>query len=215
VAVLVLSTAADRSDASAFAGRVARWDPSIPVRLVADGQRVTLWADTPFEVLATRAVDGRLEPSTVTVRAADLLTGLAVSTAERVDPGRSAETAWRARVPPPDGWIEVDRIPAERIAELVRAGTDAARSADQDATGRHGTPSIPATLLDSPVLTVSGAGMELTVPMRVVFALSAMGFVGEGPDEIVRVRATRTWLRVDGRYGAVTRRRLAALPLLV
>lgn len=215
VALLIPATAADRSDASAFAGRVARWDPAAPVRLVTDGQRVTFWADTPFEVLATRAVDGRLEPATVTVRAADLLTGLAVSTAEQVDPGRSAESSWRARMPPSDGWVEVERVPAGQIADLARAGTDAARSADQASAGGHGSPSIPAELLDSPVLTVTGAGMELTVTMRVVFALSGMGFAGDDADEVVRVRATRTWLRLDARYGAVARRRLSTLPLLV
>jgi hypothetical protein len=44
-----------------------------------------------------------------------------------------------------------------------------------------------------------------------------MGFLGassDGADEIVRVSATTTWLRLDARYGAVVRRRITALPLL-
>jgi len=37
----------------------------------------------------------------------------------------------------------------------------------------------------------------------------AMGFVppDAGDDEVVRVRATRTWLRIDARFGSVYRHR--------
>lgn len=217
MARLIPSSSADRSDATAFAGRVARWDPAAAVRLVDDGHRVTLWADTPFDVLATRAVQARLRPSVVTVHAGELLAALAVSTADEVDPGRGADAAWRVRLPPADGWMDVDDVPAERITELVRSGTEAARTAGE-VTQRHASrpgSAMPAELLDAEVLTVDGAGMRVTVSMRVLFTLSGMGFVGEGPDDVVRVRATRTWLRVDARYGAVARRRVSMLPLLV
>ncbi|HET8588087.1 MAG TPA: hypothetical protein VFM01_00530 [Nakamurella sp.] len=209
MARLVPATADDRSDAAAFAGRVARWDPARPVRLMADGDRVLLWADTPFDVLATRAVAGTLRPSDVTVRAADLLAGLAVSTAAEVDPGRGVDGAWRARLPPGSGWTDVQRVPAERIAELVREGADLARAAGD------GSGAASADLLDSPALQVAGGTMQVTVTMRVLFALSGMGFAPDAPREQVRVRATRTWLRLDARFGAVVRRRQPLLPLLV
>ena len=135
MARLVPHSAVDRSDAAAFCGRVARWDPAGPVHLVDDGERVILWAETPFEVLATRAVQGRLRPATVTVHASDLLAGLAVSTADEVDPGRNADSAWRSRLPPADGWVDVDDVPAGRIVELVRSGSDAAHAADRAAPG--------------------------------------------------------------------------------
>jgi hypothetical protein len=74
------------------------------------------------------------------------------------------------------------------------------------------------------------------IPMRVVFALTAMGFIpyageraGAGlPDdgidraaqarriniaELVRVRAARSWLRLDARYGSVAKRRAGMLSL--
>lgn len=209
MARLVPSTAEDRSDAAAFAGRVARWDPALPVRLTADGDRVLLWADTPFDVLATRAVAGTLRPADVTVRAADLLAGLAVSTAAEVDPGRAVDGAWRARLPPASGWTDVQLVAAERIADLVRAGAERARAAGD------GSGAAPAGLLDAPALTLAGETFEVTVPLRVLFALSGMGFAPDGPDERVRVRATRTWLRLDARFGAVVRRRQPLLPLLV
>jgi hypothetical protein len=70
--------------------------------------------------------------------------------------------------------------------------------------------------LDQKVITVSGAGFEVGVPLRCLFALSGMGFVGTSSvSETVRVSATDSWLRLDARYGAVLRRRHAALPLLV
>ena len=40
-----------------------------------------------------------------------------------------------------------------------------------------------------------------------MFALTAMGFVPDTPDEVVRVRTTRAWLRIDARFGSVYRRR--------
>jgi hypothetical protein len=70
----------------------------------------------------------------------------------------------------------------------------------------------------------------VSVTMRTVFALSAMGFVphtGEDPlkadvdlaridsNEIVRVRATKVWLRLDARYGSVFCRRENSLSLTV
>ena len=74
----------------------------------------------------------------------------------------------------------------------------------------------PASLLDQTVLTVTGAaGPPVRIPMRCLFALSGMGFVGAGDaGETVRVSATSSWLRLDAHYGAVVRRRITALPLL-
>jgi hypothetical protein len=70
-------------------------------------------------------------------------------------------------------------------------------------------------LLDQNVLTVSGAGLDVKVPMRCLFALSGMGFLDNDDNGTIRVTATDAWLRLDARYGAVIRRRHALLPLLV
>ena len=215
MAVLIPASAEDRSDAAAFAGRVARWSPDAPVRLVAGSGSVGLWAGTPFEVLATRSVLGRMHPDTATVRATDLLAGLAVSTAADVDPGRDLAGQWRWQLPPSDGWTQVADVPAVRIADLVRSGAETARAAANAPRQAHRSAPVPAGLLDSPALTLAEDGPEVRVPMRMLFALSGMGFAGDGPDEPVRVRATRSWLRLDARYGAVIRRRIAMLPLLV
>jgi hypothetical protein len=104
----------------------------------------------------------------------------------------------------------VDQLPARVVSELADRGIAVAR----ENAGPHGTP--PAALLDQTVLTVAGDGLEIKVPMRCLFAMAGMGFLGNNDaDEQVRVTATDAWLRIDARYGAVVRRRHALLPLLV
>ncbi len=206
---LTPATPEDRDDAAAFAGRVARWDPSGPVRLRTDGDVVRMWATTPFDALVTRAVRGRLSPSDATVHAGNLLSGLAVSTAADVDPGPVVDAAWRSQLPPTAGWVAVDEVPAAVLAALAEEGAISAR----DRPGPAGAAST--ALLDTEVLTVSGAGMRVVLNLRMIFALAGMGFAPATPDEVVRVSATDAWARIDARYGAVVRRRQSLLPLLV
>jgi len=68
------------------------------------------------------------------------------------------------------------------------------------------------SLLDQEVIQVSSAEGSVGVPMRCVFALTAMGFLPQSSeavdaDEIVRVRVLPAWLRIDARFGSVYRRR--------
>ena len=199
----------DRSDATAFVGRVSRWDPSGPVRLRADGDLVRLWAGTPFDALVTRAVAGTVEPSDITVHAANLLAGLAVARAEQVDPGPRVDSAWRSQLPPRGGWVTVDEVPADVVNELAADGATGAKA-------RPGPAGAASTaLLDTEVLTVAGNGMRVPITLRMLFALSGMGFAPSGPGETVRISATDAWARIDARYGAVVRRRHALLPLLL
>lgn len=200
---------ADRDDAAAFAGRVTRWDPSGPVRLRADGDAVRLFATTPFDALVSRTVSGRLDPRDVTVHAGNLLSGLAVSTGSDVDPGPVVDASWRSQLPPPGGWVVVDDIPAALVADLADQGVTQAR----DHPGPAGGASM--ALLDSEVLNVTGSGMNVSVPLRMLFALSGMGFAPTTAGEKVRVSATDSWVRIDARFGVVLRRRHSLLPLLL
>jgi hypothetical protein len=202
---------AERDDLGAFVARAVRLDGQTVVRMRnRDDDRVDAWVATPFDVLATRTVRGRLEPGDMTVAGNDLLAALAVSRADRVDPGRPQDLQWRSALPPQAHWQVVEeQLPAKVVADLTDRGLEVAR----ENVGPHGTP--PASLLDQTVLTVSGDGLEVKIPMRCLFAMSGMGFVGSGDDEHVRVTATDAWLRIDARFGAVVRRRHALLPLLV
>jgi len=204
VTELRIADAAEREDLANFVGRAVRLSSSAIVRLRAyeDGT-VGVWASTGFDVIVARSVRGAMNPSDTTVKARELLTALAVVRADTVDPGRAIDSEWRAALPPNSGFVHVDDVPAAVLTELVEQGVAVAR----------GGPSND--LLDQEVLTVSGGGEELPVALRCLFALSGMGFVGEGEQEPVRVRATRGWLRLDARYGSVLRRRHPQVPLLL
>ena len=203
------ASAPARDDLAAFAGRVARWDNLTAVRLRQDGDLVRVYAGTPFDALVSRAVPGRLDPADVTVHAGNLVAATAVGRSDDLDLGRSVDAAWRSQLPPTTGWVEVDRIPVPVVSRLADEGTAAAR-ANPGPTGGAST-----ALLDSEVLTVSGGGMQVVLSLRVLFALSGMGFAPQHPDEQVRVAATDAWVRVDARYGSVLRRRFSLLPLLL
>lgn len=206
---LTVPDVADRSDLAQFVGRAVRLDSGAIVRLRVRGEgTVAVFASTGFDAIAARSVAGTLSPGDTTVHAADLLTALAVLQSESVDPGFAVDAAWRSALPPEHGFAHVDDVPAQVLAELAEQGVALAR----EHGGTHGPPT---SLLDSAVLTVHGGGHEVSVPLRCVFALSGMGFVGEGGHEPVRVRATSGWLRLDARYGSVLRRRHAQIPLLM
>lgn len=208
VPALTPAGTADRDDAAAFAGRVARWDPRSPVRLRRDGAQLRMWGTTPFDTLVTRAIAGSVEPADMTVYAGNLLAALAVGTGSRVDPGPVDDLAWRGPLPPLGGWVTLDRIPADVLAELARTGVSTAR----DRPGPAGGAST--ALLDSEAMSVSGAGYSVALPMRMLFAMSGMAFAPADADETVRVAATDAWVRLDGRYGSAVRRRHSLLPLL-
>lgn len=210
MAELHVPDAPERDDLGAFVARAVRLESTAVVRLRSREGRVTAWVATPFDALATRSVPGSVDPADVTVSASDLLAALAVVGGDTVDPGRPRDALWRTALPPESGWLEVEEVPADVIAGLADRGAVVAR----ENPGPHGSP--PASLLDQKVLTVSGAGLEVSVPLRCLFALSGMGFVGgHAEGETIRLWATDSWLRLEARYGSVIRRRHALLPLLV
>jgi hypothetical protein len=215
--VLHVPDAAERDDLGAFTARVVRLDPAALVRLRAGSGRVVAWAPTPFDVLVTRAVRGELHPVDVTVSGNELLAALAVGRDDRVDPGRPEDARWRSELPTGDGWRVVDEVPASELEALADQGITLAREHGVQHSG-HGSSATtpPAGLLDQTVLTASGDGMRVQVPLRCLFALSGMGFVGGGrPDDRVRISANDSWLRLDARFGAAVRRRRSLLPLLM
>lgn len=199
----------DRDDLGVFVTRAVRLNSAAIVRLRSAFGRLHAWVDTPFDALVTRSMHGTVRPDDLTVRGTDLLAGIAAVGDSMLDPGRAQDALWRVALPPQRGWREVDQIPAEVLADLADQGVSLARAN----LGPQGSP--PPALLDQKVITVSGSGFDVGVPLRCLFALSGMGFVGgRAAAETVRVWATDSWLRLDARYGAVLRRRHALLPLL-
>ncbi|UJW32361.1 hypothetical protein L3Q67_00820 [Saccharothrix sp. AJ9571] len=207
---LRIADPADRETLGAFVARAVRLDGQVAVRLRNRTEGVVeAWVATPFDVLATRAVAGQISPSDITVPGAELLAALTVAGGERMDPGPSRDLMWHSELPATGRWQPVDDLPVTVVADLADRGVSLAR----ENAGPHGNP--PASLMDQAVLTVSGGELEVKVQMRCLFALSGMGFLDSSiSDDVVRVTATDSWLRMDARYGAIVRRRHALLPLL-
>lgn len=199
---------AHRADLAAFVERALRLDDAAVIRLRARSDRaLTAWVATGFDVLASRVVAASMRPDDLSVGADQLARGLsAMDSSGYVDPGFPMDSAWRGALPPEGGFAHLDDVPARLMLDLAQRGAALAK----EHGSAHGP---PASLLDQDVLRVSSADVSVGVPMRCVFALTAMGFLPQTPeavdaDEIVRVRILPTWLRVDARFGSVYRRRV-------
>ena len=196
-----------RGDLATFAERAVRLDDAAVVRLrERAGGGVMAYVATGFDVLASRVVNGRLRPKDLCAGADALAAGLArIDPSGFVDTGFPMDSSWRGAVPSDTGFTHLDDVPTRVILDLVTRGGALARQH----SGAHGPPS---SLLDQEVLAVSGAGYSVGIPMRCVFALTAMGFLAQGSgalgaEDIVRIRVSPTWLRIDARFGSVLRRR--------
>jgi hypothetical protein len=201
-----------REDLQTFTERALRLDDAAVIRLRerADGL-VVAWVATGFDVLASRVVHGRLKPADLSAGADALAGGLtAMDRGGYVDPGFPMDSAWRGALPPETGFVHLDDVPARVVLDLAQRGVALAK----EHSSSHGP---PASLLDQEVVAVSSGGESVGIPMRCVFALTAMGFLPQSAeqldpgtvaaDEIVRVRALPSWLRIDARFGSVYRRR--------
>lgn len=196
---------AHRKDLATFVEHAMRLDDAAVIRLRArsDGL-LTAWVATGFDVLASRVVAGTVRPEDMSVAADALARGLsAMDASGYVDPGFPMDSAWRGALPPESGFTHLDDVPARVLLDLAQRGAQVAKE-------HSGSQGPPVSLLDQEVIQVSSADTSVGLPMRCVFALTAMGFLPQSPDgadEIVRVRVSPTWLRIDARFGSVYRRR--------
>ncbi|HKP40102.1 hypothetical protein [Mycobacterium sp.] len=209
-----LDDATHREDLATFTERALRLDDAAVIRLrERSGGLVAAWVATGFDVLASRVVGGRVRPADHSVGADALAAGLnAMDRSGFVESGFSMDSAWRGALPPESGFVHVDDVPARVVLELAQRGVALVK----EHSSAHGP---PASLLDQEVLAVHSGDVTVGIPMRCVFALTAMGFLPQSDasgqldpstvaaDEIVRVRAFPSWLRIDARFGSVYRRR--------
>ena len=154
-------------------------------------------------------------------------------------------SSWPGFLPVPNGWQVVDYVPATAFRTLEKQGRAVAVESsgpmgmppsllDQKvltvsgSTGKAATGTGKAATGtgeetgEAVVSTGEGQTQETSasvvdVTMRDVFALCAMGFIPEQPDEKepVRVSAKGRWHRLDGRFGSIfTLESFGVLPLL-
>ena len=201
------SLAAHRRDLATFVDRAVRLDNAAVIRLRArPGGLLVAWVATGFDVLASRVVVGTMRPDDLSAGADELARGLSsMDTSGYVEPGFPMDSAWRGALPPESGFTHVDDVPARVMLDLAQRGAQLAK----DHGSSHGP---PVSLLDQEVVRVSSGDVIVGIPMRCVFALTAMGFLPQSPEavdtgEMVRVRIQPAWLRIDARFGSVYRRR--------
>lgn len=203
--------ATHRDDLATFTERVLRLDEAAVIRFrQRSDQHVVAWAATGFDVLASRVVGGRVKPADLAVGADALAAGLAAMAPDgHVEPGFAMDSAWRGALPPETGFVHLDDVPARVVLDLAERGSEVAK----EHSSAHGP---PVSLLDQDVMDVSSGEDSVGIPMRCVFALTAMGFLPPTvtDDEIVRVRVHPAWLRIDARFGSVYRRRGAPAVVL-
>jgi hypothetical protein len=212
---LWLDDAAHREDLITFVDRALRLDDSAVIRLKERaGGHVVAWVPTGFEVLASRVVGGRVRPTDLFAGADALARALPeMDRSGFVDPGFAMDSAWRGVLPPETGFVHLDDVPVRAVLDLAQRGVALAK----EHSSAHGP---PASLLDQEVVAVTSGDETVGIPMRCVFALTAMGFLPQSTnrtdafapesvaaDEVVRVRVVPSWLRVDARFGSVYRRR--------
>lgn len=210
-----------REDLTAFSDRAQRLDQAAVVRLRGrpDGM-IVAWVATGFDVLARRVVGGRVRPADLCAGVDALRSGLANMDSDGyVEPGFAMDSAWCGVLPPDTGFIHLDDVPAGALLDLADRGMGLAKE-HSSAFGP------PASLLDQEVVSVTSGRESAGIQMRCVFALTAMGFLPQAPTaagsapgsvdagEVVRVRASPRWLRIDARFGTVYQRRGDAAVLL-
>jgi hypothetical protein len=185
--------------------RIARIAPTAPVRLTdsPDGRR-TAMARLPSGALVARSVGHDGPPGhgqDVTAQAGDLgrwldAAGHADGDAVAVATPHRDDASWRGGRPPPAGWHLIERVPAEVVHDLVRAGARAHVDAAEQGMGARAAD----TLLDLAVLTVSDGTSTAEVTNRSLSALVAMGFLPE--DGHVVVSTNRGWTRIAAEFGS-------------
>ncbi|MER7280817.1 hypothetical protein ABT369_40925 [Dactylosporangium sp. NPDC000244] len=190
-----------RSDACAFAARVARLDPAAVVRLRPAGERVALWSRLPWGVLVTRGIAAAVSRDR-TVSARDLLASV------DGELPASRDTDWRWSLPPIPGTV-VERIPAADVLRIGAAAAETLRTAAAEGVGGRavGSRVLRDALLDhEPIVVTTETGRRIPVTQRLVQAVIRMGFVGGGPPDLVDVRISGPWTALACAYGSAWHR---------
>lgn len=181
--------------------RVLALDPQAVARVRSSAGRVTLLVRLPFSVLVARTLAATdVPPIDRTVSASELLAWL---DGERSELPQSRDADWRGAAPPAAGWQRVETVPDEVIRDLVRSGALALREAAEREAAPGGQPrtDVADALLDSVVLTAEERGQRARVTLRVLSALTRMGFLPR--DSRAAIDVAGRWVRVAAEYGSV------------
>ena len=194
--------------------RAASLDPATLIRLRLTESSTAALVRLPFGVLAGRAVRAApvsVRAAPVSVRAPPVgVLDIAVRSDELLawldgtgEPPGARDTEWRGGLPPDAGWRRVESVPDGVVRDLVRAGALAVREAAE----REGVPgaqpraAVADALLDAAVITASNEGVTVQVSLRLLSALTRMGFLPR--DSHIAIDVAGRWLRIAAEFGSV------------
>ncbi|MFS0320816.1 hypothetical protein ACL1BM_09235 [Corynebacterium striatum] len=191
----------------ALIARAVGLDVAALVRLrQLDENTVDVFVTTPFEVVASRRVEGTVSRDGAVVSASALHEALLLGDAEpgTLELGPARDPSWPGALPPATGFVLLDTLPVEVVRELSDKGQQLARQFS-------GPLGPPASLLNQTVVTVNGPeNQEVGIPMRMIFACTNLGLIPgfAAPMDIprhLRVSGLGRWVRVDAPFGSVYR----------
>ena len=120
---------------------------------------VDVFVTTPFEVVASRRVQGVVSRDGAVVSAATLAEQLKEQESSgTLDLGPARDASWPGALPPATGYSVVDTLPVTVVRELSDKGQQLTRQF----SGPMGPPS---SLLNQTVVTVEGEGATVEIPM--------------------------------------------------
>ncbi|RNE49665.1 hypothetical protein [Corynebacterium alimapuense] len=179
--------------------RAVGLDASASVRLrQLSEETVDVFVTTPFQVVASRRIAGVVSRDGAVVAATNLLEALRE---ESDSIGPASDPNWPGALPPATGFELLDTLPVQVVRELADKGQALARQFS-------GPLGPPASLMDQSVVTASNSQLDAEIPMRMIFACTALGLIPSfaAPIEIprhLRVSATGRWVRIDAPFGTV------------
>lgn len=181
-------------------GRATGLDASASARFRQLDQWVEVFVTTPFQVVASRRVEGEASRDGAVVSAVELLDALRAGT-PAIGPARDPN--WPGALPPATGFQLLDEVPVAVVRDLADQGQALARQFS-------GPLGPPASLLDQTVLTVAGEAGTAEIPMRMIFTCTSLGLIPgfSAPLDVprhLRVSTAGRWVRVDAPFGTVYR----------
>ncbi|GAB3692085.1 hypothetical protein [Corynebacterium nasicanis] len=184
----------------ALIGRASDLDASASVRFRQLGEYVDVFVTTPFQVVASRRVQGEVSRDGAVVSVLDLLDALRTGSPS-IGPARDPN--WPGALPPESGFQLLDEVPVGVVRELADQGQALARQFS-------GPLGPPASLLDQTVLTVTGEAGTAEIPMRMIFTCTSLGLIPgfAAPLDVprhLRVSTVGRWVRIDAPFGTVYR----------
>lgn len=177
--------------------RAAELDADTLVRVRSADGVVTAYVKLPFDVLVSRGLRAADAPFVdSTARAADV-----VAHVEAGVPVFARDADWRGSLPPRAGWQRIEVVPDEVLRPLVRTGALALKEAGARMPTGEPSRGVSDSLLSSVVLTATGPDGQAGITLRMVSALTRMGFLPRGGQAIVATAGR--WTRLAAEYGTV------------